>query len=173
MKSGFSKEILCLFFIICSSIMFGNVLIEIKAAVNDRVESISSHVEHLEYHVSSYKPNKKIEGLDEITVIRNVDELKTFKEGLLEKKLNISWLNTKLDNYSEEEYYKTNTIIVLCLDNKGRVIANRVTDVIKDESDVTIEVEKRVLESEADYSWIAVVDILDIDSDISIKIKKS
>ena len=173
MKSGFSKEILCLFFIICSSIMLGNVLIQIKSTLNERVESITSHVEHIEYHVSSYKPNKKIEGLDEITVIRNVDEMKTFKEGLLEKKINISWLNSKLDNYSEEEYYQTNTIIVLCLDNKGRVIANRVTDVLKDETEVTIEVEKRVLESDADYSWIAIVDILDIDSDISTKINKS
>ncbi len=171
MKFNLSKEILCLILIICSSIMLGKVLMEVKYAINDRVESLTSHIEHLNYSVYSYRPTKKVEKLDEITVIRNVNDMKMFKEEKI-KDLDIDWLNEKLNNYADENFYTEHTLVVLCLENYGRTISNRVTDIYKENTDVTIKIDKKILDTDIRYSWIAVIDIEDLDSDIGININK-
>ena len=171
MRNRISKEILSLFFIICCSIMLGKVLLEAKAAINERVEKLESHIEHIDYSINSIKPKKTIKDLDELTVIRNMDELKTFKEEKVSKQKN-EWLNKKLDLFSNEEFYLENTLVVLCLENKGTVVSNRITDVYKDNDKVIIKIDKRIYDTDVSKSWIAVVEINDVGSDIKLDISE-
>lgn len=166
-----SKEVMSLFFIICCSIMLGKGMLEIKSAINERVEKLESHIEHIDYSINSIKPKKKIDDLDELTVIRNMDELKTFKEEKLNK-LNIEWLNKKLDLFSNDEFYLENTLVVLCLDNRGTVVSDRITDVYKDNGKVIIKVDKRIFDTDVTKSWIAVVEINDVGSNIKLDISE-
>lgn len=166
-----SKEVMSLFFIISCAIMLGKGMLEIKSAINERVEKLESHIEHIDYSINSIKPKKKIDDLDELTVIRNMDELKTFKEEKVNKQKN-EWLNKKLDLFSNEEFYLENTLVVLCLDNQGSVVANRITDVYKDSDKVIIKVDKRIYDTDVTKSWIAVVEINDVGSNIKLDISE-
>ena len=171
MRNRLSKEVLSLFCIICCAIMLGKVMLEVKAAINDRVEKLESHIEHINYGINSIKPKKKIDDLDELTVIRNMEELKTFKEEKVNKQKN-EWLNKKLDLFSNEEFYLENTLVVLCLENKGNVVSNRITDVYKDNDKVIIKIDKRIYDTDISKSWIAVVEINDVGSNIKLDISE-
>ena len=171
MRNRLSKKVLSLFCIICCAIMLGKVMLEVKAAINDRVEKLESHIEHINYGINSIKPKKKIDDLDELTVIRNMEELKTFKEEKVNKQKN-EWLNKKLDLFSNEEFYLENTLVVLCLENKGNVVSNRITDVYKDNDKVIIKIDKRIYDTDITKSWIAVVEINDVGSNIKLDISE-
>ena len=171
MRNKISKEVLSLFCIVCSAIMLGKVMLEVKDAINDRVEKLESHIEHINYSINSIKPKKEIKDLDELTVIRNMDELKTFKEEKVSKQKN-DWLNKKLDLFSNEDFYLENTLVVLCLENKGDVVSNRITDVYKDNNKVIIEIDKRKYDTDVTKSWVAVVEINDVGSNIKLDINE-
>ena len=92
-KFSFPAEILCLFFIICVSVLFGKLLIDVKNVVGDKLEKfllIPQPAIVVDYQAYSYRYRKEIEGLQELTILKSEEDMDKFYE--------------KVVNYSTFEY---------------------------------------------------------------------
>ena len=167
-KKGFSAEILCLFFIISLTILFGKILIDVKNIISVKVNLlIPQPVENVEYEAYSYRIDTVYENFKEMTIIRSVDDLKTFKEDIVDDDIDIDWLDEKLEKYDNEKF-EDKTIVILAIVNGNNITVTRVNSVTKKNNDVTIGI-SRTYKSKtvtSKYTWLAVLEINNTDGKI-------
>ena len=167
-KKGFSAEVLCLFFIISTTILFGKILTDVKSIISVKMNQlIPQPVTNVEYVAHSYRIDETYDKLDEVNVIRNIEDLKKFKEKLVEEEISIDWLDKKLDNYNKEEF-SNKTLVVLAVVNISQVTTTRVNSVGKKNNDLTISLSKtyKNKKENSKYTWLAVLELNDINSQI-------
>ena len=122
-KRGFSAEILCLFFIISVTILFGKILVDVKSIIRVQInELIPKPAVIVDYNAYSFRTNEVYEDLNDVTIIRSTNDLKKFKEYLVDKEISIDWLDEKLDSYNKENF-DDHTIVVLSIVNDKSAIA--------------------------------------------------
>lgn len=170
-KVSFSPEILCLFFIISVSILFGKILINIKTTVGEKINQFMPQPTiQVEYQAYSYREKDIIE-LDELNIIRNIDDLNNFNDKIKEKE--IKWLNDKLKEY-QDDYFDDKSLVVICLVNDNNVLSNRINSVTKKNNYITIGLSKREKDFEASkqYTWLSIIEITDKDSKVVLNIEK-
>lgn len=169
-KRGFSAEILCLFFIISVTILFGKILVDIKSIIRVQInELIPQPAVMVDYNAYSFRTGVVYEDLDNMTIIRSTDDLKKFKEYLVDKEISIDWLDEKLDDYNKENF-NDHTIVVLAIVNDNNVTVTRINGITKKNNDVTIGISKHYKNTskKSKYTWLAVLDLTDSDSQIII-----
>jgi len=167
-KRGFSAEILCLFFIISVTILFGKILNDVKSIVGVKLnELIPQPTIVVGYNAYSYKIEKTYDNFEELNIIRNIDDLKKFKNGLSHKKISIDWLDEKLSVYDEDSFDEK-TIVILAINNGNNVTVTRINGVSKKNNDLTIGVSKHYKNQKitSEYTWLAVLEISDVNSRI-------
>ena len=167
-KKGFSAEILCLFFIVSLTILFGKILIDVKNIISVKVNQlIPQPVENIEYEAYSYRIDTVYEDFKEMTIIRSVDELKKFKEDIVDDDIDIDWLDEKLEKYDNEKF-EDKTIVILAIVNGNNITVTRVNSVTKKNNDVTIGL-SRTYKSKtvtSKYTWLSVLEINNTDGQI-------
>ena len=153
-KKGFSAEILCLFFIISLTILFGKILIDVKNIISVKVNQlIPQPVENVGYEAYSYRLDTVYEDFKEMTIIRSVDDLKNFENYF-----------KKYDN----EKFEDKTIVVLAIVNGNNITVTRVNSVTKKNNDVTISLSRTYKNKKvtSNYTWFAVIEINNTNSQI-------
>lgn len=174
-KKYFSAEILCLFFIISTSILFGKTLLDVKTVLGAKINQyMPQPTIRVEYKAFSYKYKNEIKDLEELTIIKNVEELDRFKKVLDEKDIDVSWLEKKIKDH-DEEFFKDQVLAVICIVNDNNVSSIRINGVTKKNDYVTIGVSKKVKDYEPSkkYTWLAILEIKDIESKFVVEtIKK-
>lgn len=174
-KRYFSAEILCLFFIISSSILFGKTLLDVKTVLGAKINQyMPQPTIRVEYTAYSYKYKNEIKDIDELTIIKNEEELKRFRNKLDEKDIEISWLDKKIKDH-DEEFFQDRVLAIICIVNDNNVSSIRINGVTKKNNYVTIGVSKRIKDFEANkkYTWLAVLEIEDIESKFVIETIKN
>ena len=169
-KKGFSAEILCLFFIISVTILFGKILVDVKSIIRLQINQlIPQPAVMVDYNAYSFRTVEVYEDLDKFTIIRSTEDLKNFKEYLVDKEISIDWLDEKLDSYNKENF-NDHTIVVLAIVNDNNVIVTRINGVTKKNNDVTIGVSKHYKNTskKTKYTWLAVLELTDSDSQILV-----
>jgi hypothetical protein len=169
-KRGFSAEILCLFFIISVTILFGKILVDVKSIIRVQInELIPKPAVVVDYNAYSFRTNEVYEDLNDVTIIRSTNDLKKFKEYLVDKEISIDWLDEKLDSYNKENF-DDHTIVVLSIVNDNNVTVTRINGITKKNNDVTIGISKhyKSVSKKTKYTWLAVLDLTDSDSQILI-----
>lgn len=169
-KRGFSAEILCLFFIISVTILFGKILVDIKSILRVHINQlIPQPAIIVDYNAYSFRTNEVYEDLNDVTIIRSTNDLKKFKEYLVDKEISIDWLDEKLDQYNKENF-DDHTIVVLAIVNDNNVTVTRINGITKKNNDVTIGISKHYknVSKKTKYTWLAVLDLTDSDSQILI-----
>ena len=167
-KKGFSAEILCLFFIISLTILFGKILIDVKNIISVKVNQlIPQPVENVGYEAYSYRLDTIYEDFKEMTIIRSVDDLKKFKEDIVDDDIDIDWLDEKLEKYDNEKF-EDKTIVVLAIVNGNNITVTRVNSVTKKNNDVTISLSRTYKNKKvtSNYTWFAVIEINNTNSQI-------
>ena len=173
-KLNFSPEVLCLFFIVSISLLFGKGLLDVKSIIGAKINQFMPQpVVLVTYSAYSYNDKDAIEALDKISVIRSIDELNEFKDKLKEEKIDVKWLNNKLKKY-DEEYFQTKTLAVASIVNENNISFTRISGVTKKNSYVTIGViqKTKTVEPTDKYTWLSVLEIEDTTSTITIDITK-
>jgi len=173
-KIKFSSEVLCLFFIISTSILFGKVLLDLKNIIGNNINTlIPQQTIAVNYNVYSYKEKDVIDKLNDISVMRNIDELKAFKNKLKEEKINVKWLENKLKVY-EKDFFNEKTLVVISLVNDNNISITRVNNIYKKNNYITIGVTQKYkdYESTKKYTWLSVIEIEDNKSEISLDVNK-
>ena len=173
-KLNFSPEVLCLFFIVSVSLLFGKGLLDVKAIVGAKINQFMPQpIIKVAYSAYSYNDKDVIESLDKISIIRSVEELETFKTKLKEDKIDAKWLNNKLNKY-DEEFFKTKTLAVASIVNENNISFTRISGVTKKNSYITIGIiqKTKTLEPTSKYTWLSVLEIEDTSSTITIDITK-
>ena len=169
-KRGFSAEILCLFFIISVTILFGKILVDVKSIIRVQInELIPKPAVIVDYNAYSFRTNEVYENLNDVTIIRSTNDLKKFKEYLVDKEISIDWLDEKLDSYNKENF-DDHTIVVLSIVNDNNVTVTRINGITKKNNDVTIGISKhyKIISKKTKYTWLAVLELTDSDSQILI-----
>lgn len=172
-KISFSAEILCLFFIICVSILFGKLLIDVKTVVGDKLEKfliIPQPAIVVDYQAYSYRYRKEIKDLQELTILEDEEDLKDLKDELKKDKIEVKWLDKKLDSI-DKEVFKDKKIAVVCIANDNNVTSIRISDVYKQKNDITIQVVRTVNDATPTkkFTWLSVIEITDTESDIYLE----
>lgn len=173
-KLNFSVEILYLFFIISISILFGKVLLDVRNAIGSKINQFMPQpTVQVEYKAYSYNDNDALDALDELIVIRTSEELESFENKLKDEKIEASWLKNKLKNY-EDDFFTTKTLVVVTIVNENDVSFTRIGGVTKknDYISITVNQKTKAQEATAKYTWLAILEIEDIDSKITIDIGK-
>jgi len=173
-KIKFSSEVLCLFFIISTSILFGKVLLDLKNIIGNNINTlIPQQTIAVNYNVYSYKEKDVIDKLNDISVMRNIDELKDLKNKLKEEKINVKWLENKLKVY-EKDFFNEKTLVVISLVNDNNISITRVNNIYKKNNYITIGVTQKYkdYESTKKYTWLSVIEIEDNKSEISLDVNK-
>ncbi|MBQ7104577.1 MAG: hypothetical protein IJN90_01830 [Bacilli bacterium] len=174
-KKYFSAEILCLFFIISTSILFGKTLLDVKTVLGAKINQyMPQPTIRIEYKAFSYKYKKEIEDLEELTIIKNTEELEKFKDKLDEEDIDISWLNEKLKNH-EEEFFNDHVLAIICIVNDNNISSTRINGVTKKNDYVTVGVTKKIKDFEPSkkYTWLAVLEIADVESKFVVETTKN
>ena len=173
-KLNFSPEVLCLFFIVSISLLFGKGLLDIKTIIGAKINQFMPQpVVLVTYSAYSYNDKDAIESLDEVSVIRSVEELEEFKTKLKEEKIDINWLENKIKKY-DDEFFKTKTLAIASLVNDNNISFTRISGVTKKNSYITIGVIQKTKNKEATnkYTWLSILEIEDTSSNITIEITK-
>lgn len=167
-KRGFSAEILCLFFIISVTILFGKILTDVKSIISVKVNQlIPQPTIVVDYNAYSYRTNDVYEDLKEINVIRSIDDLKDFKDNLINKEISIDWLDEKLEKYNKDNF-SNKTVVVLAMVNDNNITVTRVNGISKKNNDLTIGISRTYKNKKvtSQYTWLAVLEISDTGSQI-------
>lgn len=172
-KFSFPAEILCLFFIICVSVLFGKLLIDVKNVVGDKLEKfllIPQPAIVVDYQAYSYRYRKEIEGLQELTILKSEEDLKDLIDELEKDDIKVKWLNKKLDSI-DKEVFKEKNIAVICVVNDNNVTSIRIGDVYKQKDDITVQVVRTISDKTPTkkFTWLSVIEITDIESDIYLE----
>lgn len=172
-KISFSAEILCLFFIISVSILFGKLLIDVKNVVGDKLEKfliIPQPAIVVDYQAYSYRYRKEIKGLQELTILKNEDDLKDLIDELEHDDIEVKWLNKKLASIDKKIFEEKN-IAVVCVVNDNNVASIRISDVYKQKNDITVQVVRTINDTTPTkkYTWLSVIEISDTESDIYLE----
>ena len=172
-KKGIPSEVLCLFFIVMTAILFGKILVDVKNVFDPNLKD-EIYDSKLEYHPYSHRENSRIEKVKDMTIIRNVDDLKYYKNVLREVNITIKWLNDRLKKY-DEEFFEENTLVVLSLVNDNNVTSLRINNIYKRKDEVIIELNKTIKDYKATskYTWFSVIEIADKDDEIVLDIEKN
>lgn len=167
-QKGLSAEILCLIFIISITVLFGKILTDVKNIISIKINQIIPQpTTPVDYDAYSYRIEDVYEKLKEVNIIRNVDELKKFKEYLADEDISIDWIDEKLEKYNKDEF-KNKTVVVLAIVNNNNVTITRINGVSKKNNDLTIGISKNYknVKVNSQYTWIAVLEISDSNSQI-------
>lgn len=171
-KFSFSSEILTLFFIITIAVSVGKVLVDVKNIFADAIKGDEkTGVEIIHNAYTYYEKNACIETIKDLTVIRNMDELKHFQELLTKVNVNIEWLNSKLANYNEE-YFEKKVLIVISIVNDNNINITKINDVSKENDEITIELVRKVDNTKPTkkYTLFTIVEIEDRDSEYKLNL---
>lgn len=167
-KKGFSAEILCLFFIISLTILFGKILVDVKSIISVKLNQlIPQPVENVEYNAYSYRSDIVYENLKQMTVIRSVSDLKKFKEDIVDDEISIDWLDEKLEKYDNEKF-DDKTLVILAMVNGNNITVTRVNSVTKKNNDVTVSLSRTYKNKKVNsyYTWLAIIEVSDAESQI-------
>ena len=173
-RSGFSSEILCLFFIITISVLFGKVLLDVKTSFALETDNSDYESQVIDYQAYSHRNEKRIECLKDITVIKNEEDLNYFKDLVKRVDIDVKWLDEKL-NSIDQDFFKDKTLVVLSIVNDNNVTSTRISDIYAKKDEIVISVEKRVrdFESTKKYTWFAVIELDNKNSDVVLDIIKN
>ena len=175
-KNVFSSEILCLFFIVTSTIFFGKIIVDVKDIIVINLNAlVPTKSITVPYQAYSYKMNSKIDEIEQLNIIDNKEELDNFMYLLNKEKVNIKWLNDKLKSY-DEDFFENKTILVINMITKKKISATRINKIYKrnENSDIIIRLNQLLKESpkEGEYSWLAIIELEDMDNEIKIMIEE-
>lgn len=167
-KKGFPAEILCLFFIISVTIMLGKILTDVKNIINLKINELIPQTEtQIDYNAYSFRTEKVYEDFKELNIIRNIEDLKNFKQDLVDKNINIDLLDEKLNEYTNESFDKK-TLVILNITNNDNITVTRITNVSKKNNNLVIRVNRHYKNKKVtkQYSWMAVLELDDYNSQI-------
>jgi len=173
-KIRFSAEILCLFFIICLTILFGKILYDVKNVINLKINQLIPQKQIVvEYQAFSYNLQNVINDIDELNIVKSEEDLNLFNKKLNEKNVNIKWLSNKLYIY-DKDFFKDKTLIVLFIENDDNITITRINSVLKKNNNITIGVTKKQKDYDSNnkYTWLAILEISDRNSKILVDISK-
>jgi len=171
-KTYFSKESLCVFFIVMCLILGIKGIIDVKDYVLRKIGTSSERIELVDYHAYSYRTSNEKIDLDQITIINNLDELKAIKSKVSGKSKLKKWMTKKLNNYNEE-FFTKKILVVLCIKDYQDSATNRVSSVQKKpDNSIVINVKRNVLDNNKnkESTWIAIVEMDTVNENISVNV---
>ncbi len=171
-KTYFSKESLCVFFIVMCLILGIKGIIDVKDYVLRKIGTSGERIELVDYNAYSYRTSNEKIDLDKITIVNNFDELKAMKNKVSGKNNLKKWITKKLNNYNEE-FFTKKELVVLCINDYQDSTTHRISGVQKkSDNSIVININRTVLNNNknTDSTWIAIVEMDKVNENISVNV---